>query len=216
MNLFNVSFFVPFLPSWIRTTQLNPDLLLSACLPLCLPALSCLNIYVWMPCHMPPASTILLDSLHVAASGSLHIKVMDPWPDCTSYITSVFLERFVIKTYDSQSSKWGFNSVTRKGTIRIRIRFHRDRQDSDICIKVMRIHQCCGSGIRCLFDPWIRDPGWVKNQDSDPGWTTRIIIPRAEKQFSGLKYFISLMRIRVLWWKKFGSGMEKIRIKDTG
>jgi hypothetical protein len=20
-----------------------------------------------------------------------------------------------------------------------------------------------GSGIRCLFDPWIRDPGWVKN-----------------------------------------------------
>ncbi len=26
-----------------------------------------------------------------------------------------------------------------------------------------------GSGIQCLFDPWIRDPGWVKNQDSDPG-----------------------------------------------
>jgi hypothetical protein len=23
--------------------------------------------------------------------------------------------------------------------------------------------QCPGSGIRCLFDPWIRDPGWVKN-----------------------------------------------------
>jgi hypothetical protein len=21
--------------------------------------------------------------------------------------------------------------------------------------------------IRCLFDPWIRDPGWVKNQDPD-------------------------------------------------
>jgi hypothetical protein len=35
--------------------------------------------------------------------------------------------------------------------------------------------QCCGSGsgIRCLFDPWIRDPRfctvWVKNQDPDPG-----------------------------------------------
>ncbi len=28
--------------------------------------------------------------------------------------------------------------------------------------------QCCvsGSGIRCIFDPWIRDPGWVKNQDN--------------------------------------------------
>jgi hypothetical protein len=24
--------------------------------------------------------------------------------------------------------------------------------------------QCCGSGIRCLFDPWIRDPGWVKTK----------------------------------------------------
>jgi hypothetical protein len=23
--------------------------------------------------------------------------------------------------------------------------------------------------IRCLFDPWIRDPGWVKKQDQDPG-----------------------------------------------
>jgi hypothetical protein len=28
--------------------------------------------------------------------------------------------------------------------------------------------QCCGSGIRYLFDPWIRDPGWVKNQVLDP------------------------------------------------
>ncbi len=27
--------------------------------------------------------------------------------------------------------------------------------------------QCCGSGIRCLFDPL--DPGWVKDQDPDPG-----------------------------------------------
>jgi hypothetical protein len=36
----------------------------------------------------------------------------------------------------------------------------------------IRIHnQCCGSGsgIRCLFDPWIRDPGWVESQDPDPG-----------------------------------------------
>ncbi len=26
-----------------------------------------------------------------------------------------------------------------------------------------------GSGIRCLFGPWIWDPGWVKSQDLDPG-----------------------------------------------
>jgi hypothetical protein len=36
---------------------------------------------------------------------------------------------------------------------------------------VGRLLQCCvsGSGIRCLFDPWIWDPGWVKIQDPDPG-----------------------------------------------
>jgi hypothetical protein len=39
--------------------------------------------------------------------------------------------------------------------------------------------QCCGSGsgIRCLFDPWIRDPGWVNNQDPDPGSGSRLNIP---------------------------------------
>jgi hypothetical protein len=26
-----------------------------------------------------------------------------------------------------------------------------------------------GSGIRCLLDHQIRNPGWVKNQDPDPG-----------------------------------------------
>jgi hypothetical protein len=33
-------------------------------------------------------------------------------------------------------------------------------------------NQCCGSGsgIRCLFDPWIQDG---KNQDPDPGLTNR-------------------------------------------
>jgi hypothetical protein len=25
------------------------------------------------------------------------------------------------------------------------------------------------SGIRCLFDPWNRDPGWVESQHPDPG-----------------------------------------------
>ncbi len=26
-----------------------------------------------------------------------------------------------------------------------------------------------------LFWPWIREPEWVKNQDPDSGWTTRVI-----------------------------------------
>jgi hypothetical protein len=29
--------------------------------------------------------------------------------------------------------------------------------------------QFCGSGIWCLFDPRIRDPGWVKCQDPGSG-----------------------------------------------
>jgi hypothetical protein len=29
--------------------------------------------------------------------------------------------------------------------------------------------QCCESGIRYLFDPWIGDPGWVKYQDPESG-----------------------------------------------
>ncbi len=38
-------------------------------------------------------------------------------------------------------------------------------------VTIMPCDQCCesGSGIRCLFDPWIWDPGWVENQDPDPG-----------------------------------------------
>ncbi len=48
---------------------------------------------------------------------------------------------------------------------------------------LLRFHQCCGSGsgIRCLFRPL--DPGWVKSQDPDPGWTTRILFQRARNHF---------------------------------
>jgi hypothetical protein len=28
--------------------------------------------------------------------------------------------------------------------------------------------QCCGSGIRCLFDPWDPGSGMGKNKDPDP------------------------------------------------
>ncbi len=48
--------------------------------------------------------------------------------------------------------------------------------------------QCCvsgiRSGIRCLFDPWIRDPGWVKIRirDEQPDHISETL-----KQFFGLK-----------------------------
>jgi hypothetical protein len=64
------------------------------------------------------------------------------------------------------------------------------------------------------------DPGfWYKKigiriRDPDPGWTTRIIFPRASKQFFGLKYQHSLLRIRDPGWKKFGSSKMWIFRRD--
>jgi hypothetical protein len=49
--------------------------------------------------------------------------------------------------------------------------------------------------IRCFFDPWVRDPGWVKNQDPDPGTGMNIldhISESLEKEVFGLK-----MQIRI-------------------
>ncbi len=77
-----------------------------------------------------------------------------------------------------------------------------------------------GSGMGCLFDPLIPDSGWVKSQDPDPGpgWTTRILFPRAKNPFFGLKFLNSLMQIRDPGWKQFGSGIldEKSRIREPG
>jgi hypothetical protein len=65
------------------------------------------------------------------------------------------------------------------------------------------------SGIRCLFDPWIRDSGWVKNPD--PG--SRMNNPDQElrNNLFGLIYLNSLMwswfgdgKNLNLGWKKFG------------
>jgi hypothetical protein len=56
--------------------------------------------------------------------------------------------------------------------------------------KTYIIEQCSGSGIRCLFDPWNRDRGWVKNQDPDPGSEMNIpdhISESFEKTIFGLK-----------------------------
>ncbi len=66
---------------------------------------------------------------------------------------------------------------------KIRIRMEKFRSGTQTQHK-----QRCGFGIRCLFDPWIRDPGGIKKQDPDPGWTTRIKFPRALKPFFEIKY----------------------------
>jgi hypothetical protein len=73
------------------------------------------------------------------------------------------------------------------------------------------LYKCCESGIQCIFDPWIQDPGWVKNQDPDPGCISRIIFLRAEKQFFGLLKFFDAdpgSRIRNLFDPGSGSGIN--------
>ncbi len=62
---------------------------------------------------------------------------------------------------------------------------------------------------------WTLDPGWVKNQDPDLGWTSRIIFSRA--------FWVKILKFfdadpEIFWtldpgWKQFGSG---IRDKHPG
>jgi hypothetical protein len=87
------------------------------------------------------------------------------------------------------------------------------------------LKQCCGSrsGIRCLFGPWIRDPGWVRNQDTDPASGSGMNIP---DHISGsLETFLWVKNTQILLCgsgiRNFfdpGSGMEKfgsgIRIRN--
>ncbi len=72
-------------------------------------------------------------------------------------------------------------------------------------------NQCCGSGIRCLFDCWIRDRDGLKikirSPDPNPRWTSRIMFSERFETLFGLKYLNSLMRMWMRMW---------IRIRDPG
>ncbi len=67
--------------------------------------------------------------------------------------------------------------------------------------------QCCGSGIRCLFD---HGSGMgKKKEDPDPGWTIQIS-ESLETNFFVLKClnYLIPVRIRDPGWKKLGSGIN--------
>ncbi len=70
------------------------------------------------------------------------------------------------------------------------------------------VMQCCGSGAG--------DRDGTKIRIQDPGITSRIIFPRALKEFFWLKIFKSFMRIRIRDLFDPGSGIRdgKIRIWD--
>jgi hypothetical protein len=53
--------------------------------------------------------------------------------------------------------------------------------------------QCCGSGsgIRCFFDPWIQDPGWVKKSESGTGMNNPDHISESLETIFGVKHLNS-------------------------
>jgi hypothetical protein len=74
---------------------------------------------------------------------------------------------------------------------------------------------CCGSGIRCFYDPFIRDWGWKKSRDRvrDPGSGMNIPDMNFENLVSvfGVKNTSnSLMQIWIWDLVNPGSGMEII------
>jgi hypothetical protein len=86
----------------------------------------------------------------------------------------------------------------------------------------MPMSQYCGSGsgIGCLFDPWIRDPGWekvsIRIRDEQPGSYFLELRKHFFLLFLGLKYLNSLMRIQDPGWRQFGSGIRDGKNLDPG
>jgi hypothetical protein len=96
------------------------------------------------------------------------------------------------------------------------------------------INQCCGSGIRCIFDPWIRDPGSGMGKKSGSGirclfdlWIRDPASGMGKKSGSGSEMNdpdrISESLEKNFWVKILaffdadpGSEMEKIRNRDSG
>ncbi len=80
------------------------------------------------------------------------------------------------------------------------------------------INQCCGSGSGAFLTPrsgmgkQTGSRSGIRIRDDQPGSYFREL----RNQFVGLKYLNYLMGIRDPRWKKFGSGMENIRIRDPG
>jgi hypothetical protein len=87
--------------------------------------------------------------------------------------------------------------------------------------------QYCGSGIRCFFDSWIRDPGWVKKHDPDPGFGSGINNPDHISESLETSFWVKILKFsdadpvsgnllaRDPGWKKFGSGVRDKRRRSA-
>ncbi len=79
-----------------------------------------------------------------------------------------------IRTYTVLKIRIHYLVVVNRGNHGVRLKYKIVKRKYGIEGKLC--HQCCGSGIRCLFDPWtrIRDRFFSGSQISDPGSQTHI------------------------------------------
>ncbi len=145
----------------------------------------------------------------------MRIRIRNTEIKCTTYApvarTMQWLGRLLAWPWASLS--WAATHPPPLRTWSPTLRRHSTRRSSGVSLSLMFFFisvltfgsfpkQCCGSGAFLTPGFGIRDAGWVKNQDLDPGsgsgsgMNNRIIFPRACKQFFGYKYFNSLMQIR--------------------
>ncbi len=74
-----------------------------------------------------------------------------------------------IYTDDGASAKFSTNSQEMDNSVYNTKRNGKFGTGFHGLLTVMRSVADPDPGIRCLFDPWIRDPGWVESQHPDPG-----------------------------------------------
>jgi hypothetical protein len=84
--------------------------------------------------------------------------------------------------------------------------------------------QCCASRSRSriqgIFDPWIRDPGWAKNQVPDPGFGCGVNILKHTSDSLETIFWVKIFKFFEAdadpgifltldpGWKKFGPGIN--------
>jgi len=103
--------------------------------------------------------------------------------------------------------------LQRDSVLRIRIfqGIYLDNGTGTCSLNVSFILLCAVLRIRDPVPYWPRDPGLVKNHDPDPGWT----IGSYSESLETIFWFKMLQFCNSdLGWEKFGSGMEKIHIRD--
>ncbi len=98
-------------------------------------------------------------SLHIYSTGALIVNMMSLFPPRESLVSNILAGDGNIKKLFLRC----ISKILEEFLV----------GEEEYLGKLLPVHRnwCCGSGsgIRCLFDRWIRDPEWVESQHPDPG-----------------------------------------------